>query len=107
MKNDLKNLIKRLVKKTLERVKFLILILLTIGALFGGVWFGVNSVISGGVDILIFIVSSLGVWFGVGMIDMFNDINKQKMQTYLDYLKDLVKRGVITEKEMLVLWNKL
>ena len=29
------------------------------------------------------------------------------MQTYLDYLKDLVKRGVITEKEMLVLWNKL
>lgn len=29
------------------------------------------------------------------------------MKTYLDYLQDLVKRGVITEKEMFVLWDKL
>ena len=76
MKQDLKNLFKKLVRKTIDRAKFLILIFLTIGGLFGGLWFGVNSLISGGADILIFLASSVGVWFGIGMIDMFNDINK-------------------------------
>ena len=76
MKNDLKKLFKRLAKKTLERLKFLILILLTIGCLFGGLWFGINVLWSSGIDVLIFIASGVGVWFGIGMIDMFNDINK-------------------------------
>ena len=73
MKKDLKNLFKRLIKKTLSRLKLLFLISITIISLIGGVWFGINAIIGSGIDILIFAWSCVGVWFGVGMIDMFNE----------------------------------
>ena len=28
------------------------------------------------------------------------------MKTYLDHLKDLVNRNIITQKEMFILWDK-
>ena len=71
---DLKILFRKLLHKSLDRLKFLILISLTLGCLLGGLWFGVQMLISSGVHILIFLLSCIGVWFGVGMIDMFNDL---------------------------------
>jgi hypothetical protein len=73
---DLKTLFRELLNKSLDRLKFLILISLTLGCLLGGLWFGVQMLISSGVNILIFLLSCIGVWFGIGMIDMFNDLKK-------------------------------
>jgi hypothetical protein len=73
---DLKILLKKLINKLLERVKLFLLLSITIIAICGGVWGLYTTIMEGGLNILIFITSCVGVWFGIGMIDMFNNLNK-------------------------------
>lgn len=70
---DLKILFRKLLNKSLDRLKFLILISLTLGCLLGGMWFLIQALISSGLDILVFVLSCVSLWFSIGMIDMFND----------------------------------
>ena len=76
LKRDIGKSLKYLSKITAQRFKLLVLILVTISSLGGGMYGLYYSVMNGVGVILIFLVSVVWVWFGVGMLDMFRDMVK-------------------------------
>ena len=72
-KKDLKKIIKSMFNTTYERLKLLVLLLMTIGSLGGGIYIIGTTIGICGWNILYFLLGCVGVWFGIGMIDMFKD----------------------------------
>ena len=76
MKIKFKELLKYIFGITMDRLKVLFLISLTIVSLCAGLYYGITTLCQSFLPISIFIGSCVGVWFGIGMIDMFNDLTK-------------------------------
>jgi hypothetical protein len=76
LKRDIGKSLKYLSKITAERFKLLIIILVIISSLAGGGYGLYYSLMNGVSIILIFLVSAVWFWFGIGMLDMFRDMVK-------------------------------
>ena len=73
LKKDLKKLIKIAFKSTYERLKLLVLLIMTIGSLGGGLYVVTTMLEKCGWNIPYFLLGCVGIWFGIGMIDLFRD----------------------------------
>tara|TARA_R100001594_G_scaffold1063_1_gene4463 strand:- start:12074 stop:12322 length:249 start_codon:yes stop_codon:yes gene_type:complete len=76
LKKDIRRSLKHLRKISAERFKLLVIIFVTLGALAGGGYGLYYSLMNGVSMILIFLVSVVWIWFGIGMLDMFRDMVK-------------------------------
>ena len=71
--NEVRTSIKKLNKTNLERLRLLLLFVVTLSTISGGVY-GLYCVLTMDlIIILIFISSSLSLWFGIGMLDMMRN----------------------------------
>ena len=73
---DLTTSLKGVIKLNIERLKLLVMIAVIITSTGSGIYGIYYSLMNGVYIILIFIVSVIGIWFGVGMLDMFRDMVK-------------------------------
>tara|TARA_R100001594_G_scaffold11802_6_gene26480 strand:- start:170 stop:418 length:249 start_codon:yes stop_codon:yes gene_type:complete len=73
---DMRKSFKKFNKTNAERCKLLVIILITLCCITTGTYGIITSLISDGMTILLFIVSVIGLWFGVGLLDMLRDMVK-------------------------------
>ena len=70
---ELKKMIKITFQSTYERLKLLVLLIMTVGS-FGGGIYCVSIVLERcGWNIPLFLLGCVGIWFAIGMIDLFRD----------------------------------
>tara|TARA_R100000084_G_C4561028_1_gene104612 strand:- start:213 stop:455 length:243 start_codon:yes stop_codon:yes gene_type:complete len=77
LRKDLAKICKQTLKTNRERAKLLVMFIITLGALAGGLYGCFMALSNAGVQILIFLLCSVWVWFGVGMLDLFRDMYKK------------------------------
>jgi len=70
---ELKKMIKIAFKSAYDRLKLLVLLVMTLGSLGGGIYCVAIMLDKCGWNIPLFLLGCVGIWFGIGMIDMFRD----------------------------------
>ena len=73
---DMRKSFKKFNKTNTERFKLFVTILVTLSCITIGTYGIITSLMDSGRVILLFIVSAIGLWFGVGLLDMLRDMVK-------------------------------
>lgn len=68
---------KESTKNTIERFKLLIIFMIVMITIIGGFYSAFLMLTLSGVEIIKFLFSAMGIWFGFGLIDMFRDMCKK------------------------------
>ena len=73
---DMRKSFKKFNKTNAERFKLFIIILITLSCITTGMYGIIISLMNSGIVILLFIASVIGLWFGIGLLDMLKDMVK-------------------------------